>query len=212
MQNWRDTLLSQFANSPRIIALIDAANSAIDPSTDIDSFYEKVFNVETAEGAGLDIWGRIVGVSRSFPGLAAALDDESYRTLILIKAFANVAATNIPTLNDLLVRLVRLLPGAQFGPYAIEGYVDTGYVQDNGLINPRCYVADLGGMQMLYVFEFVMQAYQFAVIANSGAMPRPTGVGAWAQQIDTSGTFGFSGSGMQPFGHGVFGTGAQPIA
>lgn len=212
MQNWRDTLHAQFANSPTLTAIIDAFDQCIDPSTDLDGFYTSVFNIQTANTYGLDCWGKIVGVARSFPGLAAPLDDESYRTLILIKAFANVAATNTPTLNDLLVRLVKLLPGAQFGPYFFDGYVDIGYVEDNGQITPRCYVADLGGMQMLYVFEFVMQAYQLAVLANSGAMPRPTGVGAWIQQIDTTGTFGFSGSGMQPFGHGVFNAGAQPVA
>jgi len=205
MQEYKTTLLSQYANSPRILAIIETANECIDPSADIDLFYERVFDVLTATGYGLDVWGRIVGVSRSIPGIPGLLDDESFRTLILLKALANIAATNIPTLSDLLVRLVRLLPGAQFGPYSDPGYVDPGYVQDNGAINPRCYVADLGGMQMMYVFEFVLQTYQLAMLTASGVLPRPTGVGAYVMQIDTASTFGFSeDTGSQPFGQGVF--------
>ena len=64
MENYKDTLLSQYANSPTIIGLISTFNDAVDPSVDLDNFYRVIWNVDTAVGFGLDIWGKIVNISR----------------------------------------------------------------------------------------------------------------------------------------------------
>ena len=64
MQNVEQTIISQYGNSATITALIYNMNDAIDPAADLDNFYSFVWNVETAVGFGLDIWGRIVNVSR----------------------------------------------------------------------------------------------------------------------------------------------------
>ncbi len=37
----------------------------IDPTADLNAFYDLVWNVATAQGWGLDVWGRIVGVTRN---------------------------------------------------------------------------------------------------------------------------------------------------
>src|ERR1700688_4087243 len=63
MQNYLDTVLSQYANSPALMSLIESFNSAVDPSPNIDAFYDNVWNIQTAKGYGLQVWGRIVGVS-----------------------------------------------------------------------------------------------------------------------------------------------------
>lgn len=60
-----ETIQSQYASSPHIMALVRGYYEMINPRSDLELFYNKVFNLETAEGAGLDIWGRIVGISRS---------------------------------------------------------------------------------------------------------------------------------------------------
>jgi len=65
MQNYTETLLSQYANSPTMMAIIEAMNDAIDPSVDIQNLYNNIWNVNTAVGYGLDVWGNIVGVSRN---------------------------------------------------------------------------------------------------------------------------------------------------
>lgn len=64
MQNWQDTIISQYASSPAITALIGYMNSAIDPVNNITNFYNDVWNLQTAQGYGLDVCGRIVGVQR----------------------------------------------------------------------------------------------------------------------------------------------------
>jgi hypothetical protein len=58
---------SQYAASVRITALLQSAKDHILPDADITLFYDTIFNVETAQGYGLDVWGNIVGVSRSIP-------------------------------------------------------------------------------------------------------------------------------------------------
>jgi len=58
------TIISQYGASPILNQLIQNMNAYIDPSANINSFYNMAWNVDTAEGWGLDVWGRIVGVSR----------------------------------------------------------------------------------------------------------------------------------------------------
>lgn len=64
MKNYRQTLHAQFANSPTLVALIDRFNDWIDPTADLDAFYQYLWNVETARGFGLDFWGKVVDISR----------------------------------------------------------------------------------------------------------------------------------------------------
>lgn len=237
MQNVEQTIISQFANSPTLVQLIQDMDAYIDPSADIQTFYDYCWNVETAQGFGLDIWGRIVGVSRLLqvpflpeqfgfetatvaaaalgvfvldethlddtspagpaPGLSSAapfnqapfnsgiastqtysLTDDAYRTLILVKALANISDTAVRSFNQLLQNL----------------FADRG----------RCYVVDHGQMTMWYVFEFALEPYEVAIILNSGVFPRPAGVQAYAYQLSAADTFAFNGGTGQPFGQGVF--------
>jgi hypothetical protein len=129
------TLISQFANSPQLTAMITAFAADIDQTFNIDLFFDDIFNVNTAQGYGLDVWGRIVGVNRiitvttvlPFFGFEEATDavgfnqapfysgqfvttnfilnDLSYRKLILVKAFANIVSCSIPNLNQMLLTL-----------------------------------------------------------------------------------------------------------
>src|SRR5690625_36672 len=124
----RKTIMSQYANSPRLMAIIEALADAIDPSEFTEEFYTLVMSIPTAKGFGLDIWGRIVGVSRTvrypnpaedyfgfedgfypfgqapfFSGSSEAgawdLPDDAYRQLILIKAISNIAYATAPNIN-----------------------------------------------------------------------------------------------------------------
>lgn len=220
MLNVEQTILSQFANSPTICQLIQNMNEYIDPRADIDAFYENIWNIDTAIGKGLDIWGKIVGLqngryvklqdtdlnlgfgeagtlsattfgsgtmfSGSFETTNYALEDGPFRTLILVKAMANISDGSIPGYNQLLQNL-----------FSGRG---------------RCYVSDLGNMQMRYTFEFYLEPYELAILQQSGVLPRPTGVQSSLIQVIPSQTFGFSEAGeYQPFGHGPFFSGTSHI-
>ncbi|WP_258231375.1 DUF2612 domain-containing protein [Achromobacter pulmonis] len=202
------TVISQYANSPTLRQLIRNMDEYINPDTDFDAFYDYVWNVETAQGFGLDIWGRIVGVGRmltipgdeTFLGYNEALNwqpfnqapmytgvqtsqtyrlaDDAYRKLILVKALANISDCTSPSLNRLLTNL-----------FAGRG---------------RCYVSDTGKMEFRYMFEFALEPYEIAILTRSGAIPKPAGVLSSLLQVDVPTTFGFNEAVMQPFGSGVF--------
>lgn len=203
MQNWRDTLLSQYASSPSLLALIEGANDAIDPAADITRFFQQVWNLDTATGWGLDVWGRILGVSRNlqvpaqidyfgfqtdalperslpfnvgvfYAGAQStstyALSDGAYRSLLYFKAFSNICATTIPSLNFLINRLF----GGVTGLYVARDYVIDGYFASEG--SGRAFVEDLGNMEMRYVIEFELEPYQSAIVNAPGVLPHPAGV------------------------------------
>lgn len=211
MIDFEKTIISQYGNSPTILQLVQNMNAYLDPRADFDAFFDYVWNVDTAQGFGLDIWGRIVNISRelqipnapvyfgfkdalpgSYPfdeapfydGTPPAtqtykLADDAYRKLILTKALANIASSNAPSLNQLLQNM----------------FADRG----------RCYVNDLGGMQFRYTFEFDLTLQEYAIVTQSGALPRPAGVNAILFQSALP-LFGFSEAGLSaaPFGQGVF--------
>ena len=219
MQNAGATLGSQYATSPTINGIVSAANNAIDPAGDITNFYNAIWNLATATGVGLDIWGKIVGVTRyltvvnqqaSFGFKEAflassvsnplpfnygtlyggaststfALPDSSFRTLILVKALANICDCTAPTLN----RLLSLL-------FANRGSV---YVQDNG------------GMSITLVCNFTLSPTDISIL-QSPIIPRPAGVTMLLAQGAFTANFGFREGAGLPFGQGVFYSTATPI-
>jgi len=221
MLNVEQTIMSQYANSATLVQLIQNMNGYIDPTADIQNFYNLVWNVDSAEGFGLDIWGRIVGLPTGriipIPGTSGAfgfqnddfppdwqnfgninqpgtggpffngeittggyrLNDGSFLTLILTKALANIVATTIPALNQLIQNL---FPG-----------------------RGRCYVLDKGNMAMTFVFEFPLSIVEYAILAFSGVLPTPTGV-KFNIIVVPAGTFGFAEQGplVEPFNFGSF--------
>lgn len=64
MNDVKQTLISQYANSPTIVEMIERMNDAIDPSVDFQTMLQFCLDVDTAQGFGLDIIGKIVGVGR----------------------------------------------------------------------------------------------------------------------------------------------------
>lgn len=64
MINASDTILTQYADSPKLKSIIYSFNQAVGIVDFIDDFYEMVWNIETAGTYGLDVWGKIVVVSR----------------------------------------------------------------------------------------------------------------------------------------------------
>lgn len=193
MLNVEQTIISQYGNSATITQLVRNLNTYIDPRTDFDTFYSFVWNVETARGFGLDIWGRIVQVSRTInvpsdtpnpgylpftPGVVTLTDDQ-YRAVILVKALANITDGTARSINQVLQNL----------------FVSRG----------RCYVNDLGAMTMRYAFEFYLAPWEYVIIAQGGLAPRPAGVLATVVQAIPSQTFGFAESlQLQPFDQGTF--------
>jgi hypothetical protein len=59
------TIIAQYANSPILTSMIESFNAAMDMTQPIESFHDLIWNAATAQGYGLDVWGRIVGAQRA---------------------------------------------------------------------------------------------------------------------------------------------------
>ena len=167
---------SQYANSKRINDIINNFWDCINPENDIKNLYDKIINLNTAVGFGLDIWGRIVAISREFISVELKnLSDEGYRFYILIKALINISNSSLYNLNSMLNML--------FG--------------DNK--NIMIIHTDTMALRLLILSE-VPEVAKSALLRMNWL---PAGVNLDIYQVITP-TFGFNGSFLHPFNQGTF--------
>lgn len=57
-----NTVISQYANSPILTSILLSWFASLDQTAILNQFYDCMWNVDTAYGYGLDVWGRIVGL------------------------------------------------------------------------------------------------------------------------------------------------------
>lgn len=207
--NWQDTVISQYANSPTLNRLIQNFNDYIDPAANLTAFYNYVWNVDTAQGFGLDYWGRIVGVGRllQLPAVPTTFGfdtgDNSFLPFNQAPFFGGDTATQTFSLPDDPYRLLVLLK-------AFSNICETTIPVLNSMLNQlfagrgRCYVQDYGNMAMAYAFEFPLTPVEYAILTQTGVPPHPAGVQVSILQIDLANTFGFDGSGLLPFNQAPF--------
>lgn len=212
MKNYIDTVISQYGNSPRILALIASFSDSIDPATDIDAFVRNIWNIDTATGYGLDVWGRIVNVKRSLkiPGAsgrnfgfseAGAGADPFGQTPFYGGA---PAGDNYDLSDSDFRRLILVKALSNISDRSIPAF-NTALLQ---LFPGRgnAYIADLGLMTAQLTFGFVLSPVERAILLQSGAFPGPTGVLLTVLDIDPTTVFGFAeaGSGFAGFNNGQF--------
>lgn len=200
---------SQYGDSPHIKGVIRGYYDYISPQKDIDLIYDKMINIYTAEGYGLDVWGRIVGISREYVAVdeqynylgfdnrpynmdrietfnnapfykivngKIKLEDNAYRTYILIKALINISNVSLNGLNFIFSQL----------------FPDTDIK-----------VLHSNTMTLRLLVIGAMSQAQIGAIKNIEWLP--AGVGLQFYHIITP-TFGFRGSGLETFNNGTFGT------
>ena len=177
------TIIAQYANSRRLVAIMSAFNAAMDMTENLDDFYDLIWNVLTAEGYGLDVWGRIVNVNRSLPvlgGSTAAFGfNESADDWVgfgQAPFTSGVSATTNITMTDAQFRPVVLAKAAtNIWDGSIPGLnsILLGLFEGRG--GPP-YVRDGNNMSITYVFPFALTPLDLAVIQLSGCLPQPAGV------------------------------------
>ena len=185
--DWWQTVLSQYANNTTLIPWIDAVSQSLDGNEDVANWYNLVWNVLTAQGWGLDVWGAIVGVGRNLPvsnqffgfeeasdpsligynqapyfngsfgTSTATLSDNVFRQLVLAKAATNITDCSIPAINQILLML--------FGSSGV------------------CYCTDGGDMTMTYTFDFTLSPIQLSIVETSNVLPKPAGVSVTIVQV-----------------------------
>ena len=175
------TVLSQYANSPALTALITSANAALDPTEQFDSFYDAYWDVQTAVGQGLQIWGEIVGVTRTLT-LSGSQSYFGFQEGTPswtgfgqgIFGSGDTLTSNF-TLNDADFRTLILAKAA--------GNVCNGSIPAINAIllalfpgQGNAYVVDGENMTMQYVFDFPLTAVQQAILGQQNILPTPAGV------------------------------------
>lgn len=187
---WR-TIISQYANAPSLTTLILNFFEYIDQTKNLQAFFDLIFNVDTAIGYGLDVWGRIVGVNRvlhlptgtKYFGFVegGTLDYDDFGPGGESPFYSGQKLTSNYSLTDDGFRVLILAK-------AFSNICDGSIQSINRLLvtlfggSGRCYVVDGGAMSMVYKFEFALSPLQEAILLQSGVMPRPTGVSATVEQ------------------------------
>lgn len=181
------TFLAQYATSPILTNLIQAANAAIDPQADFDAFMANVWNVNTAQGFGLDIWGRIVNIPRTINIPASndyfGFDEASPNAEPFNQApfYNGPQAGTLYTLTDDAYRVLILTKAlaniSSFTAQSMNALLNFMF-NGQGTTRGSCYVLENATpMQITYVFNFALQSWEAAVLQQPSLMPRPAGVG-----------------------------------
>jgi len=184
MQNVAQTVISQYAESPIINALIADMNAWVDPQADLTAFYNDIWNINTAQGYGLDVWGRILGVTRvvQIPtaGLVFGFQQQVAGGDIDTFGFANFAGSGANQNYSLSDAQFRLLLLAKAATNISSGSIPAINAILLALFPGRgdVYVTDGENMTMTYHFTFSLSIVELAIIGQSGVLPKPVGVAA----------------------------------
>jgi hypothetical protein len=182
-----DTVLSQFANSPTLTQLIANMEGYIEPTGNIDAFYDNIWNIATAQGYGLDVWGRIVGVIRvvqvattSYFGFVGPSGTSGLPFNQGVFYHGETVTTNYTLTDDAFRSLI--LAKAAFNICdgsipAINQILLMLFGPDGELpVKGNNYCTDGGNMTMTFTFGSPLSPVQTAIIYQSGVLPVPSGV------------------------------------
>lgn len=175
------TVISQYGNSTRITEMIDSFNSALDQTENFDNLYDFVWNVLTAQGYGLDVWGRIVGVTRalSFPGTITYLGFEeagaAWTGFGQGVFFSGGGVTTNFQLTDPDFRQLILAK-------ALSNVTDGSIPSFNAILlalfplRGNCFIADPQNMTAVVTFQFTLNPIELAIVQQKDVLPYPCGV------------------------------------
>lgn len=181
MLDYQQTIISQYANSPVLLKLIQNYNTYFDPQALLQAFYDDVWNVATAQGYGLDIWGRIVGVSRVLNVAAQNyLGFEGVTTnpttpFNVGPLYAGGNTTSNYTLTDSQFRTLiyaKALANIWDGSTPGLNKILLTLLPDN-----PGYVVVASPLNIVLTFPTALTNFQAAVVGSSGVLPIPAGVG-----------------------------------
>lgn len=211
MIDFEKTIISQFANSPTICNLVRGMNEWIDPAADIQTFFDIVWNVDTAQGFGLDIWGKIVGVGRS---IDIDIDTQCFGFYTgsdgsmpfgMAPFWSGEKESTVWIASDTMYRrmiLTKALANISRCTCSAVNRLISNLFAGRG----ACWVHDLGDMRIKYYFIFSLLPHEKVIVDKLKILPRPAGV-LQEPSLEIAGYFlGFADMGglASPFGQAVF--------
>lgn len=183
MLDFQRTIISQYSTAPTLNQLLFGWNENLDPGVLIDLFYNQVWNVDTAVGWGLDVWGRIVGVGRVLELAAEKYLGFEEATTLSADPFnqspfysGQQTTSNFILADDGFRVLILAKAAANIWDGSIPGLNQILLLlfPDRG----NCYVIDNRDMTMTYFFDFELTPVELAIVLQSGVLPKPAGVSA----------------------------------
>lgn len=200
------TVQSQYAASPRILALAAQYWSLLDPTPSADLMISKMIDPSTAEGYGLDVWGRIVGIKRALVPVGG--------DYLAFAPPANVTNPDGNTWNNAPFNPVNAAGYASDAIYRVYVYVKAMLNIGNGsLADLNRYFSLLfpdSGIKIIHSGTMIIRVLDFNARLTAADIPAlrtldwaPLGVGwqLWQGEPDC---FGFAGSELQPFDQAPF--------
>lgn len=208
---WEDTILTQYSASKKLLSIIDTFNQAVNLDDFTDEFINKVWDLTTCETFGLDMWGKIVGISRyinepiesSSFGFSEADDAHpDYPTPFNESPFFGgiQETTNVRLGDDAYRTLIFCKAFTNISLVTIpeiNRFLKILFYQRGG-----AYCVNYRDMTMGITFEFELDPYEESILTNYEVTPIPSGVLVNINQV-VSPYFGFS-SDAYPFNDGTF--------
>lgn len=199
------TVMKQFSNSETLLQLLDSFDQWVDLTKFTADFLAYVWNLETAQGFGLDILGRILGRSR-YIQVAQTPDDNfgfninatpgtQWKPWNQAPFFGGQAAGTVAfALDDTYYRKLLQVKAAANIASSDCGSINKlmmAMFGDRG----KCYVGyDIDHpMNIGYHFEFTPTPVEQSII-ESGLFPQPAGTNGYFIYGDIIGFFGFAGA------------------
>lgn len=176
------TVISQYANAPILTQLITNFFQYIDPTVNLDAFFDNMWNVDSAQGYGLDVWGRIVGVNRqvNVPSVVTYLGfneagNVGFTGFNQSQFYSGTPNTTVFNLTDTAFRLLIFAK-------ALSNISDGSIKSINQLLlnlfpgRGNAYVVDGNNMTMQYVFNFTLSQVELVILQQTNVLPKPVGV------------------------------------
>lgn len=176
------TIQQEYANSAGLINIILFLNSAIDQTKNLDDFFDLMWNVATAQGYGLDVWGRIVGVGRILnvaSGENLGFEEASGAGITGWNQGPFYSGVSVTSNYSLADDAFRTLIYAK----ALSNICDGSIPGINSILQTlfpgkSCYVTNGQNMTMTYTFNFALTTLEQAIVEGTGILPTPAGVTA----------------------------------
>lgn len=198
--DYHDTVIAQYANSPRLLNILGSFSNAMKVCGFFNEFYRRIWNIDTATGKGLDIWGQIVGVNRTVKTFTGFFWGYIEETLLLARPYYDETHSNDKLRSDAdkrlalgsfrdkqklegeitfedhnFRRLILAKAHANISDYTITDLNDILMFMFGGN-GHEIYVRDNLDMTMTLVFNWLPNSDEVAIIMNTGLLFKPAGV------------------------------------
>lgn len=203
------TILSQYSASPRLLSLIQGLAQVLSTKEINSVFYQNIFDLDTAKGMGLDVWGRIVGIKRELnmvtevgvPYFGFKTHGNSTVTGFDQAPFYSGAQKTAFTISDDAYRL--------FIKAKAMANISTGSLEElNAMIQallPQCQIKLIrtSPMHLKLIVVGKLTDYEKNILISGSFPPIPTGV-TLELDLQRAKYFGFNATDNTGFNQGPF--------